>query len=88
MHHIFSPHPTSDYTTLADLRPGERATFLSFGAGRHMARRLIALGFTPGVEVSMVQNYRHGPLLVSIRGSYVAIGRGEARKIWVKRGLT
>ncbi len=85
MHHVFIPYAASDFIPLAELRPGERATFAGFGGGRHMARRLIALGFTPGVEVEMVQNYHHGPLLVSIRGSYVAIGRGEAHKILVKR---
>lgn len=42
------------------------------------------MGFTPGVEVTMVQNYRHGPLLVSLRDTRLALGRGEASKILVE----
>lgn len=68
---------------LAKLKPGEEATFVEFHAGRQMAGRLISLGFTPGVVVRVTQNHGHGPVLVSVRGSLVALGRGEASKILV-----
>ena len=71
--------------TLVDLQPGEHATFLGVQAGRNLSGRLIALGFTPGVEVEMMQNHRHGPLLVAVRGTFVALGRGEASKVLVER---
>ena len=51
------------------------------------AIRLISLGFTPGAEVSMAQNYGFGPLIVNVRGTWVALGRGEAAKILVERKL-
>jgi Fe2+ transport system protein FeoA len=50
-----------------------------------MTRRLTSLGFTPGVEVYMVQNFGLGPLIVLVRGTRVALGRGEAHKIQVER---
>ena len=68
-----------------DLKPGERATFLGIHSGRDFWGRLIAMGFTPGVEVEMLQNHRHGPLLVAVRGTFVALGRGEAARVMVAR---
>jgi len=53
--------------------------------GRGFLGRLAALGFTPGAEVTMIQNYGHGPVIVSIRGTYIALGRGEAAKVLVKK---
>jgi Fe2+ transport system protein FeoA len=42
------------------------------------------MGFTPGVEVTMIQNYTHGPLIVALRDTRLALGRGEAEKILVE----
>ncbi len=77
-----NPHPC---IALAELKPGEQAVFVEFCAGRHMAGRLVSLGFTPGATVEMTQNHGRGPLLVSVRGSFVALGRGEANHILVQR---
>lgn len=70
---------------LADLKPGERATFVGVNGGHHLARRLISMGFTPGAEIEMTHNHGHGPLLVAVRGTFVALGRGEAAKIIIER---
>jgi len=43
-----------------------------------------ALGFTPGVEVTVVQNYGRGPILVTVRDTHIALGRGEALKVLVE----
>ena len=48
--------------------------------------RLATLGFTPGAKLTMVQNFGRGPLIVSIRGTRIALGRGEAAKVCVTRG--
>jgi ferrous iron transport protein A len=85
MHH-FLHHVRDQVTnTLLDLNPGERATFLGIQTGQSFWSRLIAMGFTPGVEVQMMQNYRRGPLLVAVRGTFVALGRGEASRMMVER---
>jgi ferrous iron transport protein A len=70
---------------LDQLPTGQTANLLDLPHGRLLAGRLTALGFTPGVEVTMTQNYHHGPLIVTVRGVRVALGRGEARKILLKR---
>jgi Fe2+ transport system protein FeoA len=45
---------------------------------------MFALGFTPGVEVTIVQNYWRDQILVSVRDTHIALGRGEALKVLVK----
>jgi len=45
---------------------------------------MTALGFTPGAEVTVLQNFRHGPLIALVRDARVALGRGEAGKIHVR----
>ncbi len=72
--------------SLAQLPAGQNATILTFTGGRNVTNRLTSLGFTPGVIVQMAQNLGHGPLIVTVRGSQVALGRGEAQKIFVNRG--
>jgi ferrous iron transport protein A len=71
---------------LSDVAAGEIATITDFQGGRMVNNRLASLGFTPGVRVDMSQNYGHGPLIVKVRGTRVALGRGEAAKIIVERG--
>jgi ferrous iron transport protein A len=71
--------------SMSSLTSGEHATVLSFGDRRAVQNRLASLGLTPGVDVDMTQNYGFGPLIVTVRGTRVALGRGEAAKIIVRR---
>jgi len=73
--------------SLTELSVDKHATILAFNFGNVEAVRLASLGFTPGAEVSMSQNYGRGPLIVSVRGTRVALGRVEASKILVERQL-
>lgn len=73
--------------TLTDLSVDHHGTILAFNVGTVEATRLVSLGFTPGAEVSMAQNYGRGPLIVTVRGTRVALGRVEAGKIFVERSV-
>jgi len=66
---------------LAELNTGETAVIAHLQGGHTLRSRLASLGFTPGAEIRMLQNLGHGPLLVSLRESRIALGRGEAQKI-------
>jgi ferrous iron transport protein A len=70
---------------LSDLKKGEHATLYDIQGGRGVISRLSTLGFTPGVEIEVAQNYGHGPLLVCVRGARVALGRMEAMRTLVLR---
>jgi len=73
--------------SLTELSVDNQATILAFtnGIGQMETTRLASLGFTPGAEVNMAQNYGRGPLIVTVRGTRVALGRVEAAKIFVER---
>ncbi len=68
---------------LMKLNPGKKAVIRKLGGGRSVLTRLAAMGFTPGATVSVIRRNDHGPLLVSLRGSQVALGSGEAAHILV-----
>ena len=70
--------------TLSDLPAGTQSTVRRLRGGRWFASRMATLGFTIGVSVTVVQNYRHGPMIVRVRDTRVALGRGEARKVLVE----
>jgi ferrous iron transport protein B len=68
---------------LLELKPGKKAVIRRLEGGRSVLSRLAAMGFTPGAVVTVLRSSDHGPLLVSLRGSRVALGRGEAAHIFV-----
>jgi len=68
---------------LSSMLTGQIGTIQDLRGGRGLVGRLASLGFTPGAYVEMLQNFRHGPLIVEIRDVRIALGRGEARKIRV-----
>jgi ferrous iron transport protein A len=73
--------------SLTELTVDHQATILAFNMGTVEATRLVSLGFTPGAEISMSQNYGRGPLIVMVRGTRVALGRVEAANIFVQQRL-
>jgi ferrous iron transport protein A len=70
---------------LAELKPGEHAVLIEIHTEKGATGRMTTLGFTPGVQVEMTQNYGHGPLMVTVRGTRVAMGRREAKNLLVQR---
>lgn len=70
---------------LDELTTGSQAEILSLEQTGSIAGRLAALGFVPGREVSMVQNFGRGPIIVSVINTRVALGRREAAGIRIRR---
>ena len=70
---------------LSELKAGEEATIQGFDAGHGLVSRLSALGFTPQARVAMLQNFGNGPVIVKMRETRIALGRGEAMKVLVRR---
>ena len=62
---------------------GQTLRLLEIRAGRRLTHRMAEMGLTPGVTLRVVQD-NGGPLLVSVRGSRIAIGRGLAHKLLVE----
>ena len=74
---------TNQAMQLMELPAGRKAVIRRLEGGRPVLSRLAAMGFTPGASISVIRNSDHGPLLVSLRGSRVALGQGEAAHIFV-----
>lgn len=72
-------------TTLAEVPAGERGVVARLDGGTAFRGRLVALGFAAGTEVTVVQNPGRGPLIVSLVGCQIALGRGEAGKVLVAK---
>lgn len=66
---------------LSEIPPGSGGKVCGLGTGREFRGRAIALGFTAGAEVQVLQNFGSGPMIVLVRGTRMALGRGEAMKI-------
>jgi ferrous iron transport protein A len=67
---------------LAFLNPGDNGTVKEISAGGYATRRLYEMGFYTGAKVKVVKNDT-GPIIVSLSGNKIAIGRGLAQKIIV-----
>lgn len=69
---------------LSALPTGARGVIHSLSGGHSFGSRVANLGFTVGAAVSVRQNYGHGPMIVALRGTLVALGRAEAAKVLVR----
>lgn len=69
--------------SLSAVRSGESVCIQTMQGGHHFLSRLASLGFTPGARLTVIQNFGHGPIIVRLRDTRVALGRGEAAKISV-----
>lgn len=67
------------------MHTGEQGVVVELIGGRGMLSRMVSLGFTPGAEVTVVQNFGRGPLIARVRDARIALGRGAAGKIHVRR---
>ena len=73
-------------TPLAMLSENKEAKIVEIRGGRGIVRRLSEMGFTPGTRVKVLFSNSPGPVLVDVRGSRVALGRGLLMKIIVSLG--
>ena len=76
---------SADGMRLSALRSGETGRIQDVKGGHQFLSRLASLGFTPGARLRVIQNFGRGPIIVSLRDTRIALGRGEAAKIIVVR---
>lgn len=69
--------------SLASCVRGERVEIAEVLGGRGLKHRLLALGLTRGIPVTVLSN--DGPVSLNIRGARLALGRNEAAKVIVKQ---
>lgn len=75
---------TGEIRALSELNPDIHAVVRRFNGGKEVVKRLLVLGLTIGAEVIVLQNYGNGPIIISVKDSRLALGRGEAKKVMVE----
>ena len=68
---------------LVEIAAGKIVSVSGTSGGKDLVRRLADMGITPGVQLTVIENHRPGPVLVSLRGSRLVLGQGMAEKILV-----
>jgi len=74
-----------DVVPLGRLRPGEAGIIVDLSGGRGFVARCLSMGCTPGTQVTMERNAGRGPVIVKLRGTRLALGRGESMRLQVKK---
>jgi len=71
--------------TLDLVKEGRKVKVLDISGGWGIRQRLGCLGIHPGDEIIIrTSAIMRGPILISVHGNQVALGRGVARKIIVE----
>ncbi|MEM4519839.1 MAG: FeoA domain-containing protein [Sulfolobales archaeon] len=67
---------------LIDVSKGVKVKIVDIVAGQGLRNRLMQMGLTPGTILDVIENSK-GPVIVSVKGVTLALGRGMANKILV-----
>ena len=70
---------------LLHLPVGDQGRVVNLLGGRGFIGRMAALGFTPGAVVTVNRNHGRGPIIVSVLDTQIALGRGQAARVQIKR---
>lgn len=70
---------------LPELATGETGVVEDINGELPFINRASATGFNRNAEVIMLQNGKWGPVIVFIRDTQMALGRGEAAKIIIRK---
>jgi Fe2+ transport system protein FeoA len=73
-----------DLMPLILLKEGQEGIVHIVSGGLGLIGRLASLGITSGMRVKVVRNIG-GPLIITTNGTRIAIGRGQAQKILIRR---
>ena len=73
-------------TPLVMLHPGESGSVQKIHAGGCATKRLYEMGFNIGAKIKVIKNDA-GPLIVSLSGNKIALGRGLAYKVMINRDI-
>lgn len=70
---------------VVEVSSGSRRCFAASKEDKLLGTRVEDIGIRAGKTIEMLNNEGRGPLLLKVDGSRIAIGRGMAMKIMVRR---
>ncbi|MBN1330534.1 MAG: FeoA domain-containing protein [Candidatus Heimdallarchaeota archaeon] len=69
--------------SLLQLMVNEKGIIVLITGGRTACKRLNEMGLVPGTEIELVNKINSGPVMIKVKGSKLALGRGLACKVMV-----
>ncbi len=78
-------YQTYNNMTLNKFKKGDKLKIECLKCGQNFRKRLMELGLFDGGEIEIIQNDNFGPLIIKIFDSKIALGRGEAQKIYAQK---
>ncbi|RZB30068.1 MAG: ferrous iron transport protein A [Desulfobacteraceae bacterium Eth-SRB1] len=69
---------------LSMIDSGEEVILIDIRGGRGVRSKLYSMGLVPGVTLRILNRSGSGPLMIEVKDSRLAIGRGMAEKIIVE----
>ena len=84
-YHERNPSATPDLL-LTEAPTGVPLRVAGINAGRQAQSRLASMGILPGEVIRIVRRENGGPLLLEVKGTRVALGRGVSLKVTVQDG--
>lgn len=70
---------------LSTIEKGQKVIIDSINFNTKVRRKLQDMGLTPGVKLNVVSKSLLGPLVVEVRGTRIALGKGIVSNIQVVR---
>ena len=70
--------------TLSRIDPGEEVILIDIDGGRGLRSKLYSMGLVPGITLKILNRNGSGPVMIAVKDSRLAIGRGMAEKIIVE----
>ncbi len=71
--------------SIAEFKKGEKIKITCVQCGKNFSRRISELGLFDGSEIEIVKNDNFCPVIIKIFDSQIALGQGEALKIYGKK---
>ncbi|MCK5737470.1 MAG: ferrous iron transport protein A [Spirochaetaceae bacterium] len=69
---------------LNEIADGEKVVITRIDGGRNARKKLMDLGMIPGVSVTVIRRVSRNPMLLTVMGRQVVLGRGMAEKVFVR----
>ena len=74
----------TDKLMLTAVAPGTKVRVSTIESGSDLKARLASMGLLPGVVIEVLGRPTKGPMIVSVMGGRLMLGRGMAEKIAVR----
>ena len=64
-------------------KPGEWVRLIRVDGGSSLKQRMVSMGLLPGSSFEVVKNRGDGPVVLSVKGARLIVGRGMSDRIVV-----